>query len=157
MNSDIEILKEYNKNTIEKLVKIHLAAFEKFNFRPWNYLDFIDLLNNGSKLFYYRSENKIFGFVIVNFSSEFSEIITIAVDSIYQGNGIGRKLLKYIINYPKFYGELHLEVAKNNYNAIAFYKEFDFNIISERKNYYLIYKGKNKGNKVDALVMKFSK
>jgi ribosomal-protein-alanine N-acetyltransferase len=156
MNFKIKPLKECDKNILIKLLNIHLNAFKKFNFRNWNYSDFEDLLNSGSEIFYYESDNKIFGFVVVNFISNFNEIITIAVDNVYQGKNIGKKLLEYVVSHPKYYGELYLEVSKNNINALNFYKIFGFKIIAERKKYYLIYRGKNKGNRVDALVMKFS-
>ena len=104
------------------LEKIHLNAFEEFNFRNWTYSDFSDFLNSKSKIFYYESNNKILGFVVVNFNSDFDEIITIAVDKIFQRKKIGKILLEYIINYFKSKKDLYLEVAKNNYQAINFYK-----------------------------------
>ena len=136
------------------LVKIHLNTFEKFNFRHWNYSDFCDFLNSSSEIFYYESNNKILGFVVVNFNSDFNEIITFAVDKIYQRKKIGKILLEYIINYFKSKKGVYLEVAKNNYQAINFYKKNGFKIIAERKKYYLICRGKRKGTRVDALVMR---
>ena len=138
------------------LEKIHLNAFEEFNFRNWTYSDFSDFLNSKSKIFYYESNNKILGFVVVNFNSDFNEIITIAVDKIFQRKKIGKILLEYIINYFKSKKDLYLEVAKNNYQAINFYKKNGFKIIAERKKYYLICRGKRKGTRVDALVMRLS-
>ena len=154
MNFKIEILQEENKFILMNLVKIHLNAFEKFNFRHWDYSDFSDFLNSSSKIFYYESNNKILGFVVANFNSDFNEIITIAVDKIYQRKKIGKILLEYIINYFKSKKGLYLEVAKNNYQAINFYKKNGFKIIAERKKYYSICRGKNKGARVDALVMR---
>jgi len=154
MNFKIEILEEENKLILMNLVKIHLNAFEKFNFRYWNYSDFFHFLNSSYKIFYYESNNKILGFVVVNVNSDFNEIITIAVDKIYQRKQIGKILLEYIINYFNSKKDLYLEVAKNNYQAINFYKKNGFKITSERKKYYLVCRGENKGNRVDALVMK---
>ena len=154
MNFKIEILQEENKFILMNLEKIHLNAFEEFNFRNWTYSDFSDFLNSKSKIFYYESNNKILGFVVVNFNSDFNEIITIAVDKIFQRKKIGKILLEYIINYFKSIKDLYLEVAKNNYKAINFYKKNGFKIIAERKKYYLICRGKRKGTRVDALVMR---
>ena len=154
MNFKIEKLEEENKFILMNLEKIHLNAFEEFNFRNWTYSDFSDFLNSKSKIFYYESNNKILGFVVVNFNSDFNEIITIAVDKIFQRKKIGKILLEYIINYFKSKKDLYLEVAKNNYQAINFYKKNGFKIIAERKKYYLICRGKRKGTRVDALVMR---
>ena len=154
MNFKIEILQEENKFILMNLEKIHLNAFEEFNFRNWTYSDFSDFLNSKSKIFYYESNNKILGFVVVNFNSDFNEIITIAVDKIFQRKKIGKILLEYIINYFNSKKDLYLEVAKNNCQAINFYKKNGFKIIAERKKYYLICRGKRKGTRVDALVMR---
>lgn len=156
MAYNIKLIKEHNKTIFKRLLEIHLNAFKKHNFRLWNYSDFTDLFNNDSKIFYYTSNNKIFGFIIVNFCKDFNDIITIAVDNIYQDNNIGKSLMKHIINNPKFNGDLHIEVAINNKKALRFYKKFGFEIIAERKNYYLMCSGINKGKKVDAIVMKFT-
>lgn len=154
MKYKINFLKENNKGILIKLVEVHQNAFKKFSFRPWNYKDILDLFNNGSYIFYYTSNNKILGFIIVNCSSGFNEIITIAVDNIYQNRNIGKSLLMYVVNFSKLSGNLYLEVAVNNYQALHFYRKFGFKTLSERKNYYLICYGKNKGKKVDALIMK---
>ena len=156
MNYKIELLKENNNYKLMNLVKIHLNAFEKFNFRSWNYIDFLDFLNNSSKIFYYKSDNKILGFIIINLTSDFNEIITMAVDKIHQRKKIGKKLLEYIIKCYQSDKALYLEVAKNNYQAINFYNKYGFEVISERKKYYFICRGKNKGSRVDALIMKLS-
>ena len=154
MNLNIKILLEVDKNILTNLVKIHFSAFKKFNLRPWKYKDFVDFLNSGFKIFYSVSENKIIGFVIVNYNLDFIELITIAIDKPYQRKKIGNRLLQYVINYGCLDKFLYIEVAKNNYGAINFYKKHGFNVFSERKNYYLIHSGKNRGSRIDALVMK---
>ena len=154
MKYKINLLKENNKDILKKLLDIHHNAFKKFCFRTWNYRDFLDLFKNGSYIFYCISNNKIFGFIIVKYSSDFNEIITIAVDSIYQDRNIGKSLLMHVVNFPKLCGDLYLEVAVNNYKALHFYQKYGFKNVSERKKYYLIRSGKNKGERLDALVMK---
>ena len=154
MNSNIKILSEVDQYVLTNLVKIHFSAFKKFNLRPWKYKDFLDFLNSGFKVFYYVSENKILGFAIINCNLDFIELITIAIDKHYQRKKIGNSLLQYVINYSGLDKFLYIEVAKNNYGAINFYKKHGFNVFSERKNYYLIHSGKDRGSRIDALVMK---
>lgn len=154
MNPNIKTLSVANHKILTDLVKIHFNAFKKFNLRPWNYKDFLDILNNGYKIFYYNLDNKIIGFVIVNYNLDFREIITIAVDRSYQRKKIGSILLQHIIDYGQFNKSIYIEVAKNNYQAIKFYNKFGFKLLSYRRNYYSIYSGKNKGFRIDALVMK---
>src|SRR6056300_416921 len=138
MNPNIKILSVANHRILTDLVKIHFNAFKKFNLRPWNYKDFLDILNNGYKIFYYNLDNKILGFVIVNYNLDFREIITIAVDKSYQRKKIGSILLQHIIDYNQSNNSIYIEVAKNNYQAIKFYKKYGFTLLSNRKNYYSI-------------------
>ena len=138
MKNNIFILNTVNKKAIEQLVSIYSSALNKFNFRNWFFQDFVDLINNGSSIFYYMMNDMIVGFSVVRFNQDFTEIITIAVDSNYQRNKIGQNILNYIIDYPYFKGCIILDVAITNTNAINFYKKFGFKKIGQRKNYYLI-------------------
>ena len=108
MKYRIIFLKEENKDILKKLLEIHYNAFKKFGFRPWIYRDIIDLFNNGFYIFYYISNNKILGFTIVNFSSDSNEIITIAVDNVFQNRNIGKALLMHVVNFPKLSADLYL-------------------------------------------------
>jgi len=155
MKNNICILKEFKEGIIDQLVNIYYSSFNKFNFRIWSSQDFIDLINNGTNIFYSLSQNKITGFVAVSFNEEFSEIISIAVENDYQRRGIGSNLLNYIINRPDFVGNLIIDVAINNEEGIKFYESFGFKIIGKRKKYYLIKNVKGKIIKVDAHIMQF--
>jgi len=153
MKNNIFILNKINEKIINQLVKIYFSALNEFNFRNWSFQDFVDLINSESSIFYYVFENTIAGFSVVRFNQDFTEIIIIAVDSNYQKNKIGQNILNYIINRPDFKGDLILDVAITNANAIKFYKKFGFKNIGQRKNYYLIFKGDKVGQKIDATVM----
>ena len=156
MKNNIFILNKVNEKIIKKLVNIYFSALNKFNFRNWSFQDFVDLINNGSSIFYYVLNNIIVGFTVVRFNEDFTEIIIIAIDSNYQKKKIGQNILNYIIDYPYFKGFMILDVAITNTNAINFYKKFGFKKIGQRKNYYLISKGDKAGQKIDAIVMQLN-
>ena len=153
MKNNIFILNKVNERIISQLVNIYFSALNEFNFRNWSFQDFVDLINNGSSIFYYVLNNIIVGFSVVRFNEEFTEIIIIAVDSNYQKKKIGQNILNYIIDCPYFKGCMILDVAITNTNAINFYKKFGFKKIGQRKNYYLIFEGDKVGKKIDAIVM----
>ena len=153
MKNNIFILNKVNERIISQLVNIHFSALNEFNFRNWFFQDFVDLINNGSSIFYYVLNNRIVGFSVVYFNEEFTEIIIIAVDSNYQKKKIGQNILNYIIDCSYFKGCMILDVAITNTNAINFYKKFGFKKIGLRKNYYLILEGDKVGKKIDAIVM----
>ena len=156
MKNNIFILDKTNEKIINQLVSIYFSAFNKFNFRNWVFFFFSDLINNGSNIFYYISDNIIVGFSVVRFDQDFTEIITIAINSNYQKKNIGQNILNYILNSPGFKGNLILDVAITNSNAIRFYKKFGFKKIGQRKNYYLICKGQKAGQKIDSIVMELN-
>ena len=153
MKNNIFILNQFNEKIINQLVNIYFSALNEFNFRNWSFQDFVDLINNGSSIFYYVFNNIIVGFSVVRFHQDFTEIIIIAVDYNYQKNNIGKNILNYIINSPDFKGHIIIDVAVTNKKAIKFYKKFGFKEIGQRKNYYLIFKGNKAGQKIDATVM----
>ena len=153
MKNNIFILNKVNERIISQLVNIHFSALNEFNFRNWFFQDFVDLINNGSSIFYYVLNNRIIGFSVVGFNEEFTEIIIIAVDSNYQKKKIGQNILNYIIDCSYFKGCMILDVSITNTNAINFYKKFGFKKIGQRKNYYLILEGDKVGQKIDAIIM----
>ena len=65
-------------------------------------------------------------------------INNIAVLPEYRGNKIGTMLLKNLINYSNYnkLEFLSLEVRKSNLIAIKIYKNFGFDIVGKRKNFY---------------------
>jgi GNAT superfamily N-acetyltransferase len=60
----------------------------------------------------------------------------------YHGKGLGKYIMKYIFNNEKInnLNEVFLTVDKINEKAIKLYKQFDFNIIEEKENFYLMKK-----------------
>ena len=66
------------------------------------------------------------------------DIDYIFVSNNYRRQGIGSKLLKYLIDYckKKNISNITLEVNKNNIPAINLYKKYEFEIVATRKNYY---------------------
>ena len=81
------------------------------------------------------STNQILAFVQFQGDKEELEIIGLGVKKQYQNNGLGKKILNYLIN--KGYHKIHLEVSKINTEALKLYYSLGFKKISIRKNYYL--------------------
>lgn len=75
------------------------------------------------------------------------EIIGLGVKKQYQNNGLGKKILKHIIN--KGYRKIFLEVSKINTVALELYYSLGFKQISVRKNYF----SSKYNKKEDAIVL----
>ena len=65
------------------------------------------------------------------------EVHTIAVDPTYQGHGIGREMLRRLLDYADG-GAIFLEVRTDNEAAIALYESEGFTRIGLRKRYYRV-------------------
>jgi GNAT superfamily N-acetyltransferase len=60
----------------------------------------------------------------------------------YHGMGLGSKIIEYIFNHNKIkaLNEIYLTVDSVNTTAIKLYKKFNFDIIEERDNIYVMKK-----------------
>lgn len=82
----------------------------------------------------YEESNKIIGVLSYLLIYDRVEIEYIVVDNEYKRKGIGSKLLNSInLNGIK---NITLEVRESNKEAIDFYKNNGFDIVTVRKNYY---------------------
>lgn len=81
-----------------------------------------------SDTFLYEDEEGIKGFVSI-INNEF--IGALFVDINFQGNGIGKDLINYVMNK---YKDLKLAVYKENKIALGFYTNVGFKIVQEQIN-----------------------
>ena len=65
------------------------------------------------------------------------EVHTIGVDPVYQGCGIGRRLLNDLLDFADG-GVVYLEVRTDNEPAIALYRSVGFERIGLRRRYYTV-------------------
>ena len=82
------------------------------------------------------------------------EIYFLGVAKSLRGRGLGKKLLKNIISFSKFYGAdfIILEVGVKNIPAKNMYLSFNFIESGIRKNYYR----NSSGSLEDAIIMKLN-
>jgi [ribosomal protein S18]-alanine N-acetyltransferase len=120
-----------------------LVAIEKQLFGPtaWNKELFIDELNRIPASRWYQvleEHDQIIGYVGLAFTSTTADVQTISVVPNQQRSGIGSKLLSLALAAAKQRGaeQVFLEVAVENEPAISLYKNFGFEQISIRPNYY---------------------
>ncbi len=110
----------------------------------WGIAGYLSELNRNDSLILLATLNeKTIGFIVLrlikidNYKVEKeAEIHNFAVARQFQKQGIGKKLLQQAIDLEKP-GKIFLEVRKSNYLAINFYLKNGFQVIGERKNYYL--------------------
>lgn len=96
-----------------------------------------DIINSGyENVFGYYIGNKLVGFIHISKLYENMDIINIVVDASYRRQGIGSKLLNFIISLFDDCKTILLEVNENNKDAIDLYKRNNFKVINIRTKYY---------------------
>ena len=130
----------YKENYYDEIIKLGKIVNENFK-----KLFKINNLNRTEKIYVYLYDNKVTGFIHISSNYEIIDILNIVVDPKYEKQGIGTKLINYIIKKKDtIASKIMLEVREDNLKAINFYQKNHFTIIAKRQNYY-----KNK----DALIM----
>ncbi len=97
----------------------------------------IDNLNSNEKIYVYKVNNILVGFIHISINYETADLLNIIVKEEYRKQNIASTLLDYAISeLPRTVEHFLLEVNENNKAAIKLYNKFNFNIINIRKNYY---------------------
>lgn len=133
--------------------KVVLSDLERFNYLGrlvndnfMNLFNLSDLLASKTDYVYgYYEDNELLGFIHISKSFEVVDIVNIVVDINKRKNGIGKKLIEYVIDSFSDIESIMLEVRESNEVAISFYNKCGFEEINRRKKYY--------GNE-DAIIMK---
>lgn len=127
------------------LAEIHEKSFTTP--RPWSETEFDKLLLLDTTTLLTEKNSFLLGML----TGCEAEILTLAVDPINRRMGIAKKMLRKFESMclQKNIDRILLEVAKNNTPAIQLYKNFNYKITGERKNYYT----SPRGEKIDAIVM----
>ena len=131
MVSIIPLTMEY----IEELTKLEKTCFSE----PWSEMTFVKEFENPQSHYYIALKNdEIVGYAGMWAICEEGHITNIAVRESERGAGIGKKLVKTLIDKAKELDliGLTLEVRAGNIAAISLYESYGFVSVGERKNYY---------------------
>lgn len=135
----MEYIRKANKNDISRIAEI-LIFTKRMNYRfifhndkvsfgemqvlplAESFLQDLSLLNN----YYVYDDEFVKGIIKIN-ENEVNELY---VDSFFQSQEIGGRLLDFAVNNKK---ASHLWILEKNENAISFYKRHGFALTNERK------------------------
>ena len=149
----IRKLEQKDKKFFNALINSENSYYEEFLSIGWSLKQINNQFKKSTNLAYgifYRELliSFIFGDLInIEKISEY-EILLIYVSKNFRKKGLGTRLLKKIEENNSSLKKIYLEVSEKNLHGILFYKKMGFNIVSTRKNYFLI---RNKNT--NALVM----
>ena len=100
----------------------------------------VDMVNNNpfARRIEYVDKDRVMGYLDYSLIYDRIEIDDLLVDSLYRMQGIGTKLMAYLVSLAINLKVINitLEVRVSNDIAINLYKKFGFREVALRKNYY---------------------
>lgn len=134
---DMSALVEIRTMTYTDLKQV-IAVEQKAYPHPWTLGIFRDCLRIGYNAWVMTLDNNVIGYGIVMLSPGEAHILNICIDPDFQGKGLGRYLLRHLINKSKQtdVDMVLLEVRCSNSNAQQLYLSEGFHELGIRKAYY---------------------
>ncbi|HKR48464.1 MAG TPA: ribosomal protein S18-alanine N-acetyltransferase [Pseudonocardiaceae bacterium] len=102
---------------------------------PWSSDAFLEALDAGHHYLVARQDGSLIGYAGLSRVGTEAEIHTLAVDPAHQGRGIGRALLRALLDHAAG-ATVFLEVRTDNESAIQLYRSEGFEVIGTRRGYY---------------------
>lgn len=122
---------------INQILQIENECFDPLD--RFKYGQMWKLINNGKGSFLtYRSDDAIRGYIYFrHLSNRLAWVYSLAVDPMYQRQGIAEKLMKKAEEWGSLtHDTMQLEVKEHNHSARSFYKKLGYKEHSIKHNYY---------------------
>ncbi|MEM6640783.1 MAG: ribosomal protein S18-alanine N-acetyltransferase [Pseudomonadota bacterium] len=118
---------------------------------PWSQKIFEDCLRVGYHCRVLLRDESVVGYGIVSALVNEAHILNVCIDPTHRQQGLGRRFFSHLLALAarKEVSEVFLEVRPSNEAAINLYRQFDFEVVGRRRNYYRAAQGRE-----DALVLK---
>ena len=133
------IIQEMDNKDLDEVLSIETPG----SLTPWSRNMFIEEMRNAfSFCFVIKREDGpkqgLIGFICFRNMSEESELLKICVHPDYRQQGVGKKLMKFYIDFSRERGTktFHLEVFSSNHSAIHLYQSFSYQSSGIRKKFY---------------------
>lgn len=98
-----------------------------------------------------KEPHNMVAFVLARLVGDEGEVLSIAVDKDYRGEGVGKKIMDALLRhfYHHRVKSVFLEVDENNQPAIMLYRQFAFEEVGRRPSYY-----QTQNTRTDALILR---
>lgn len=123
---------------------------------PWRKAFFKYCVIAGYENWIFVDQSKIIGYGIFKYADDRADILNLAIDPQYQGQGLGKQLLNHLIKQAQalHVNTITLKVRPTNQVAINLYKKFSFVETDILPKYYK--KSFDTSEPEDAILMQFS-
>jgi len=125
----------FQKEDIPRIIQIEQLAYSA----PWSFSLFENSVNsNKDECWALKIKGEIQGYAITSHILDEAHLLNICIHPECAGKGLGRKLLKHLIDraLEKSTNMFFLEVRVSNQSAIDLYLSEGFNEVGIRPNYY---------------------
>ncbi|VAW35552.1 hypothetical protein MNBD_GAMMA01-1262 [hydrothermal vent metagenome] len=111
---------------------------------PWSKGVMQDCIKAGYQCIVVKQDSIIIGYAFLMTAYDESHLLNMCINHSFQGQGLGRRLLKYLENICIYSNSkvFVLEVRESHSVAQRLYKSFGFTQVGLRKNYYKCLNGK---------------
>lgn len=134
--------------TLRKMLETDVAAVamieSQASFEPWSEKLFSDCIRVGYSCWVLENNKDIVGFGLLSCTAGEAHILNLVIDSKWRYQGLGRRMMKHLINVARELGAdiAYLEVKESNAIARKLYKDLSFIEIGVRKGYYPVENGR---------------
>jgi ribosomal-protein-alanine N-acetyltransferase len=131
-----------------------VVALERASYQfPWSEGIFRDCLRVGYTCRVVSYANRVIGYGVMSVGAGEAHILNLCIDSAFRCQGIGRRMLDYLLDKGAAAGmsEAFLEVRPSNTAAIRLYLSLGFDQVGMRRGYYQAV-----GGREDAAVLKLA-
>ncbi len=127
-------LRPMAEDDLDAVMRVETAAYE----HPWTRGIFRDCLRVGYCCWVCHLDDEIIGHGVMSVAAGECHILNVCVRPDWQGHGLGRKLLKRLLNlgHQHHADTAFLEVRRSNTVAISLYQASGFNEVGVRSGYY---------------------
>ncbi len=131
---------------LAQIVKIESRAYDY----PWSKSIFKDCLRVGYSCWVFDAAGTVQAYAIMSLTAGECHIMNLSVDPAVQGRGIGRAVLRQLIEVARrcSVDTILLEARPSNTNALTLYRSEGFNEVGVRKAYYPAPRGRE-----DAIIL----
>ncbi len=118
---------------VQRCAELEYVLFDSDD--PWSPAAFLEALAAGHHYLSAREGDSLIGYVGLVRAGGEAEVHTLAVDPAHQRRGIGRALLRAVLDHAVG-ATVFLEVRTDNESAIQLYRSEGFDVIGIRRGYY---------------------
>ena len=130
------LLRRMRSDDLDAIMDIEVRAYRY----PWTRGIFQDCLRVGYSCWVYQDTetNSVIAYGVMTFAVDECHLMNLTVRPELQGQGIGRRLLRDLVEMSRLAGAVKvlLEVRPSNTTALELYRTEGFEQVGTRKNYY---------------------